>query len=229
MFHRVSVGPETPWSMIAAAARGDDAAQHRFHRLYASTARAFLTRRWRRRVLANDIDDALQDVFLECFRQQGALSRAESGRGEFRGFFLGIVANIAARFERRLSRSRLRAQTDVATSIDVATDATRVSIAFDRAWARSLMQEAGRLHRTRAGDDADARQRIDLLRARIVDGRAIRHIAAEWEVDPDLLHRAYARARREYYACLREVVARHCGPKSIESECQWLLEILGRN
>jgi DNA-directed RNA polymerase specialized sigma24 family protein len=62
----------------------------------------YLAARWRGSHLRPDLDDAVQEVFVECFRQGGALEAAGDGRvPSFRAFLCGVVRNVAHRFESR--------------------------------------------------------------------------------------------------------------------------------
>ena len=69
----------------------------------------------------------------------------------------------------------------------------------------------------------------DQLRLRIGEGMPVRDIARLRDEDPVHVHREYARARREFRAALRDVVASH-HPGSVEgvdAECERLLDLLG--
>jgi hypothetical protein len=91
------------------------------------------------------------------------------------------------------------------------------------------MRQAARLHKERASEgDADYRRRVRLLELRFEEGKPIREIARLWDEDPARLHHAYARAREEFGAALRDVVAYHQpgSPAAVEQECRRLLEIL---
>ncbi|MCA8950063.1 MAG: sigma-70 family RNA polymerase sigma factor, partial [Planctomycetes bacterium] len=76
---------ETHWSLVVRAANGDDGARSTFGRAYLPLVRSFLAGRWQRTMLAGEVDDAVQEVFVDCFRTGGALGRADRDRGEFRG------------------------------------------------------------------------------------------------------------------------------------------------
>jgi RNA polymerase sigma factor (sigma-70 family) len=219
-------GGETCWSLIGRAANGDAAARSTFGRGYLPLVRSFLAARWRGTPLSAEIDDAVQDVFVECFRPSGPLGRAEAGRGDFRGFLYGIVRNVALRIEGRNLRQGEPSPPD---ALDELPDpASGVSKIFDRTWAMSLMREAGELMRERAEDDA-ARLRVELLRLRFGSDQPIREIAERWHMDPDAVHRAYARAREEFRLCLRQVVAFHMvrTEAELDDECKRLFALLG--
>src|SRR5579871_3572583 len=133
----------TCWTMIDAAARGSESDGAEFARRYGPIVRAYLASRWRGSRYLDDLDDAAQEVFLECFRQNGALDRADRHR-DFRPFLYGVVRHVALRLESRRLRLEGRALglSDAPEPVDSGADQSRE---FDRAWARSLMREAARL------------------------------------------------------------------------------------
>ena len=67
--------------------------------------------------------------------------------------------------------------------------------------------------------------RVELLRLRFHEGLPIREIARRWGTAAEVLHHEYARARQEFEAALREVVAFHHpgSPEEVEQECSNLL------
>lgn len=220
----------TCWVAIRGAAAGDAAERDRFVTRYAPVIHAYLRARWGAVARAGDIEDAVQEVFLECFRSGGALERADedAAAGGFRGFLYGVTRNVAARFdERRLRRREVALDTGLAEGSAVASDED-LAAAFDRAWARSVMREAFELQETAADSVAGARRRVELLRRRFEDGQPIREIARAWNEDPDRVHEEYARARREFARALRQVVAFHQPGAQfrIDQECRRLLEVL---
>ena len=103
----------TCWTMIRAAAAGDDEARASFAQRYEGVIRVSLAGRWRGSPLQGSVDDAVQDVFLACFKEHGALERADSGRGRrFGAFLYGVVRNVARRFEERRMRVERQAHGD---------------------------------------------------------------------------------------------------------------------
>ena len=222
---------ETCWTMIEAAAAGEDQARDLFAHAYHDVIRAALSARWRGTPLTGRVEDALQDVFMDCFRARGALNRAdrEHGRG-FRAFLGGIVRNVALRYEERAGRERREeAHSDFEpTQLPNADDA--LSVAFDRAWAKNLLARAvQRMARQAEAQGPEAKVRVRILRMRFADGLPIRDIAARLEQDPAHTHRAFARARDEFKRALTEEVAYHHPDGStpaIERECEHLLTLL---
>ena len=188
--------------MIRDAAGGDSAARERFARVYLPVVKAYLAARWQ--AVRHSVDDAAQDVFVECFRAGGVLEKASpEHNGGFRAFLLGAVRNVARRHE---AHKRL----DAHLPANIPSDDTAPAEAFDRAWARSLLREAARVQEERArsaGPAAD--RRVQLLRLRFHDGLPIRDIAERWGEDAAKLHHEYATARDEFRTALRVVVAFH--------------------
>jgi len=179
--------------------------------------------RWRGVPLRHELDDATQVVFVECFRQGGALDVVSAGRvPSFRAFLYGVIRNVARRFESRFVRA-----TDPLPEI-AAEDATQSRL-FDRTWAQAVMAEAAHLQRTRADERGpEAVRRVELLRLRFEENLPIRAIAERWGVDAAALHHAYALARTEFRAALLEVVAFHQpgSREALEQEAAALLQAL---
>lgn len=223
------VPDDTCWTVLRAAANGDPAARSKFTLLYAATIRGYLASRWRGRYLIADLEDASQEVFVECLKPGGVLQRADSSRGEFRGLLFGVTRNVACRFEKRaLERGRLRPEDSGWLENTIADDAGQAT-EFDRSWARAMVFQAKERHRDLALRDGEAgRRRLELLERRFADDEAIRDIAASWGVPAQDVHNAYRKARIEFYRCLREAVAFHAPPGSdLDAECRNLLAALG--
>jgi RNA polymerase sigma-70 factor (ECF subfamily) len=214
--------------MIRGAAGGRRPARDELARRYLPAVESYLRARWRGTPLLDDVDDAVQEVFLDLFREDGALARADPERGGFRPFLYGVLRIVALRFEERRGRRRA---VQPSTGFDVADeDEPGLSTVFDQAWATLIMREAGDLHARRAREQGgDALRRLDLLRLRFNEDLPIREIARRWKTDPDRLHTAYARARREFRRALGDTVFfHHPGePEEVEAECARLIELFG--
>ena len=212
--------------MIEAAARGSDPEREAFARHYLDVVRSYLMARWGGSSLRQSIDDAVQDVFVECFRHDGPLSRADRSRsGGFRPFLFGVVRNIARRIETR-DFARVKATQSGVDLAAINCDDTQLSHVFDRAWASLLLEDAAMLQAERdAGKGEEAERRVELLCLRFEDGLPIREIAARWGEDPGRLHHQYAQAREEFKRALRDVVREHQGGgrENVEAECARLL------
>jgi RNA polymerase sigma factor (sigma-70 family) len=202
----VTTPDATCWTLIGAAVGGDVAARDEFARLYQPVARTYFAARWHTSPLRSAADDAVQDVFVECFKPSGVLGKANDSPGDgFRPFFHGVLRNVARRHEERQNadrshRGRLQ---------DAAADESSLGKAFDRAWAVSLLREAARVQAELAGDDERKRRRVELLRLRFQEGLPIREIAGRWDADPAKLHHEYATARDEFRSALHRVLTFH--------------------
>jgi RNA polymerase sigma-70 factor (ECF subfamily) len=228
MVHR---GDETTcWSLIQRASAGEDEGRRIFAGRYEPFVRALLAARWRGSPRVVDIDDAVQDVFVECFRSGGVLSRAGEDRvPAFRAFLVGVVRNVARRVESRRGPVPFSDATPADASTlapgGFASAVDPPSRVVEREWARALVGEARDLLEARGGAADDVRRRVALLELRFQEGLPIREIARRWGTDPTRLHREYARARSEFRAALFEVVAAHHPgtPADVERNCEQLL------
>lgn len=225
--------PTTCWTVIRSAAQGGAAPREEFARRYEAPLAAYFGARWRGGPLAQEAGDAVQEVFVECFRGGGALERAQPGGGGFQPYLYGVARNVARRIEERFATRRRAAGTPGETvELDgLPLDEPSLSRAFDRAFAQSLLREAARLQEQRAAAEGErARRRVELLRRRFADDQAIRDVAREWGVEPATLHHEYATARREFLAALQEVVAFH-DPRASAGErlrrCAELARLVG--
>lgn len=187
----------TCWTAIRAAASGSPADRDELGRRYLGIVRAYLGARWRGSELWPDLDEAVQEVFVECFREGGALEAAGAGRvPNFRAFLYGVVRNVARRFESRPARA-------ASLPPEIRVDEPSLSRLFERTWAQAIMIEAARLQQRRAGERGpEALQRVELLRLRFEENLHIRRIAERFGVTAAGLHHAYALARQEFKAAL---------------------------
>lgn len=179
-----------------------------------------------------DLDDAVQDAFVDCFRDDGALGRVDPERNvRFRTFLYGVVRNVALRYEDRIVRRR-EVQPPSAMTDAVPAGDDNLSKVFDRAWARALVQRARERQAEEAATRGEgARRRVELLELRFGEGLPIRDIAKRWNVDAAVLHRQYRRARQEFQAALEAEVAFHSPgtPAEVRRECRSLLDLLGES
>ena len=198
----------TCWTVIEGAAAGHPRKREEFARRYLPVVRAYLGARWREAGLTDCVDDAVQEVFLTCFKAGGALGRVDpERRGGFRAFFYGVVRNIALRVETRGARPK---EQRLPSSFDPPADEEGLSRAFDRAWALALLDEADERYEAAARQKGDAAlRRVELLRRRFQEDLPIREIAQQWNEDPARLHKEYARAREQFRATLVDVVGFH--------------------
>jgi len=219
----------TCWTVIEAAASGSVVDREDFARRYTPVLRAYLAARWRSSACLTELEDAVQEIFVECFKPGGVLVHAQRDRpGGFRAFLYGAARNIARRFESRLAGRQQ--QLPAACNLDQIIDSQdSLSKVFDRAWARSIFREAVRRQEQLAqSSDEAARRRVELLRLRFQENMPIRVIARSWSLDAAKLHHEYAKARQEFKTALVEVVAfHHPGTQQeIDDECANLLAML---
>lgn len=223
-------GDSTCWTVVRDAAEGKTAAREEFVRRYASSVRAYLQARWGDTLYRQEVEDAVQETFLECFRTGGAIDRADRARtDDFRAFLFAITRNVALRVEDRRRRRRDQVPPETVDLEEVAADDDSLSRIFDRAWATTIVRQAADLQEERASTDGDeAQRRVELLRLRFYKGLPIREIARQWGEEPDKLHHQYARARREFKAALLDVVAFHhpSSPSELQEKCAEILALL---
>jgi RNA polymerase sigma-70 factor (ECF subfamily) len=226
----MAIPESTCWTVIEAAAAGTPESREAFARRYGAVVRASLASRWHSSPCLQELDDAVQEIFVECFKQGGVLDRVQRDRpGGFRAFLFGIIRNVAFRFERSRAYARVQ-QGPQGMDLDALQgNEQHLSSVFDKAWAMALLREAASLMEERARQAGGAAaQRVELLRLRFQEGLPIREIASRWQNDPAKLHHEYARARQEFKTILLEVLAfYHPGsPAEVEQECANLVELL---
>ncbi|MBI1853409.1 MAG: sigma-70 family RNA polymerase sigma factor [Planctomycetes bacterium] len=220
----------TCWTVIQGAAAGNSEDREEFAQRYEPVIRAYLGSRWAQSPFLADLDDVVQEVFLECFRSGGVLDTVDPAKpGGFRPFLYGVLRNVALRAEARQAKQANRSP---ATSVDleaIARSETTLSRLFDREWAKVQVRAAGELHEQRARQEGpEALRRIELLRLRFAGEMPIREIAKHWNMDADLLHREQTRARREFKQALIDVVhfQHPAPPEEVLRECEEILALL---
>lgn len=217
----------TRWTLIQRAAAGNSTDRDAFVAIYGPVIGAYLGTRWRGTSLRNQIDDAVQEVLLDCIQEGGALGRADPGHASgFRAFLYGVVRNTA----RTMERAHARTQSDRGGSVNLDEFAAKedsVAQVFDRAWASALLRRAADLQEARARQKGKAAERRHLLLGlRYGNDMPIRDIAKHWQVEPDWLHGQFRQARDEFRSALQDVVKelQGGGPESIAEECRLLLQ-----
>jgi RNA polymerase sigma factor (sigma-70 family) len=220
----------TAWTVVLGAAAGRPEDRETFARRYLPVASAYLAARWHGNALAGEIDDAVQDVFIDCFKDGGALGRVDQTReGGFRSYFAGVIRNVALRHERGQARRPVGVSDSSFNADEIPAESAALSSIFEREWAASILRQARTLQAERAALNGDAaKRRVELLRLRFEEGLPIRDIATRFGEDADRVHHEYAKARDEFREALREVVAfHHPGTKAeIDAECSRLLHAI---
>ena len=219
----------TSWGLIRDAAGGDTLRRDAFVRRYEAAVRAWFLSRWRDGPLTSDVEDAVQEVFVDCFRDGGARGRAQPDRGGgFRAFLFGVAHKVALRHERRVARRR--EQTPSSGAFDaLASSELSSSRAFDRAWAHAVVLRAmARFVATQREKGPRHERRVEILRQRFELDRPIRDIATALGLDAPLVHKEYARARQDFRSALVAEV-RDMRPGEVfdaEAECVRILGLL---
>jgi len=212
----------TCWTLIRGAADGSGAFRAEFVATYGAAVRRVLRMRWGGSARIADVEDASQDVFLECFRAGGVLDRVADGQvASFRKFLFGVVRNVARRHESRpVVQDHLASDLIRNGPLDLDADLGTI---FDREWARLVVRLAR--ERLESGTSPLARKRAELLRLRYEESMPIRDIAAAWKEDPATLHHQFADAKAAFAAVLRAIVAEQVegGTQAVEEELRFLL------
>lgn len=195
------------WQEALAAARGDAAARAVFWLHHVRRIHAWLWLRWRHGTLRSSIDDATQEVYLECFRPGGAFAHFDPARAHHGvlPFLHAVVRNVAQRFERSRRRERAHqidyavehttfADAPLTTSGDATIDRERLAAALDH--LDDGDPEPGGPHSLRT-----------FVRLHFEEGRPVREIARAWQAPPTLVHELRRRACRRLRACLRRIGA----------------------
>ena len=201
--------------MIRGAAAGEPEQRSLFVRSYAPVIRSYLRARWKSSSLLQEVDDAVQEVFLDCFKDGGVLDSADPAR-DFRPYLYGVARNAARRAETRRIRNK---EQPAPSGFDPGQD-QEFSQVFDRAWALAVVQRALR--------SLQSERYVELLRLRFTEDLPIREIAKRWDEDPTKLHREYAKARRAYEDALVDTVLfnRPGNREAALSEARRLLALL---
>ncbi len=222
--------PVTSWSLLKGAAAGSNEARAEFAARYEQPIRRYLERRWAGRPALRNLEDAVQDAFVECFKPSGVLHRIEVDRGTFRALLYGMVRNVARRYEERAAHSFRRAGSEAGAVELMPAETEGLSRRFDRAWARAILSRAARTHEEAAhaaGDEALRRQQV--LRMRHDDGLPIRDIAQLLGVeDVAAVHNDYRRARREFTTHLKDAMRADTGKtgEALDEQLRHLSELI---
>jgi RNA polymerase sigma-70 factor (ECF subfamily) len=207
MIPRMSGARSTCWELIRGAAAGDAACCETFAHEYEAPVRAFFAARWRAAQRAQEVDDAVQQVFLECFKERGALAKADAQHASgFRALLYSVARNVALRFESARAVPGAGVEPDL-----LPADEVTLSRAFDRAFALMVVREAaGRMReKARLLGDPEAWRRVEMLRLHFEQNQKISAIAESWGVEAKILYRHFEKARAEFEGALLETVALH--------------------
>ncbi len=220
----------TCWTLVEHAAAGDGTAREEFGRRYLPVVRAYLHARWGARLSADELEDAVQDVFVAFLEEDGVFEKLAPGREQaFRPLLYAVVRNMALRVEQARLR-KLDAPGPVTFHADTKPNSEEsLSRTFDRAWATAIMREAVDLQEERARiRGAGALRRFEILRLTFDERLKMPEIAARFALEADFLHKELARGKAEFKDALQSIVAAHHrgAPELVERECRELLTML---
>jgi RNA polymerase sigma-70 factor (ECF subfamily) len=221
----------TAWDVIDAAAAGDQSARASFVEHYRPGIRKLLQARWINAADRENLDDAVQDVLVECLKTGGVLDKAEQRpTTDFRSFLKTVVRHVAGRYEYRRNRTRALHSDRTLNEGEHAAQPSTASRKLDRDWARELLRATAAEQARRAQQlGAAARLRVDILRLRFEAGKSMRDIAKVLELDPAYVHHQFAKAKQDFHrALLRVLKTRRPGADDVEleRECRELIGLL---
>lgn len=198
---------DADWQLARAAATGDEEARTQFWNRHVRAVHLWLWFRWRHSSLRGFVDDATQEVFLECFRPGGALAHLEVDKAAHGvvAFLRGVVRNVAHRLERTQQRQLAhRRQLREAMPMQPA-NGDDAAERIDTAWQHGQVAAAlSRLDREEAG--ASPHSLRAFLKAHFEDGLPVHTIAAAWQMKPEHVHELRRRACRRFRDCLLRVM-----------------------
>ena len=198
------------WQAVEDAAAGDASARAEFSRRYRDTVRTWLWFRWSHTPLRSLVDDAVQEVFLECLRPGGALEHLDPTRTPraVPAFLRGVARNVAHRIERVEARN-FDHQRRLAAGAGAPAPARLGSAEqLDRAWACDRVATALDLldREDRRSHDLHAHSLRDFLRLHFEEGLPVHVIAEQWDEQPEHVHEIRRRACRRFRTCLLRVM-----------------------
>ncbi len=224
----MSLSPPALRQLILSAAQGDPESRVLMVSEFEPILSRFFRARWQHTPgLRQDVQEAVQELFVELFRDQGPLQNFDPQRPEgFIPFLLGVARNVGRRIETQRSRRCRFVRPD---SWDrVPGRELECAAELDYRLVYELIQQAWDLHWERAHASGDeAVRRAHILHLRIQHDISIREIAVLWDTDATHLHRQYARARREFRRVVLDL-AREQMPTQLDALGQNLLTLLNR-
>lgn len=217
------MGETTSWTLIGGAASGDATSRGTFARLYGDVVRIELAARMRRAADDADVEDAVQEVMLECLKAGGALERASAKKcTRFRAYLGGITRNVALRYQ-----ERQMLQPDTLDRADTVSDpGPAIAARLDAAWSHAVLGEVMALLVHESATSATARMRLAVLRMRHEEGSSPAEIAAALNITPVRVHYLTAEAKRDFRNALLSVVSQQnpgLTRAEVEAECVALL------
>jgi RNA polymerase sigma factor (sigma-70 family) len=229
----------TRWSVVLLAGQDDKAGADALARLCEQYW--FPLYVWLRRAgnSQHDAEDLVQSFFARLL-ERDLIARADADRGRFRTFLLSALRNFAADEWRREHRDK-RGGAKLALSLEEMdpeekmlpelTEAADAELAFDRAWARTLLDRV--LERLREECDGDGKAgRFDALKSFLIGERGevpFAEAAAGLGISVAAVQSLVHRLRQRYAELLREEIAHTVRrPEEVDKELRWVLTVLAR-
>lgn len=215
--------------MVLGAASGNRSDRETFSCMYEPVIRSYLAARWSLPVDHEEVTEAVQDVFVQCFKQQGALESVDRKRGDaFRPYLFGVTRNVALMIERS-RRRRERALEREWEPDEVAKREATLSQVFDRSWMLMITRRAREVLARRARHDESRALRFRCLSLRYLRGMPPREIASTLRLDVSQVYERLREAREEFREAVLEVMRElhpHATRNELERACQELVEVL---
>ena len=217
----MTVDQLSSWALVGLIGENVPDAAREFAFRYDRFVRRVLTKRWLGTIYRTHFDDAVQDVFVECFKPGGVLAKADSSRGgAFRSLLFRVTCNVAARYERNHNRD-LRLISKELT--DTHGEDSGAFLQITREEVAEVVSEA--LRRMSQHTAVEVRERAQLLIQHSCDGQKIIHLAGGDTETAERLHRQHSKAKREFQTFLSEVIQSHyrAPPEDVETILKELL------
>ncbi len=176
-------------------------------RIYSPVVEAYLRVRWRSK-RGDEIADTVQNVMLDCLRDDGPLTGLGTEQcPSFRAYLFGIT-RIAALREERLER-KLPCPTDpeLLTKVPSAVDDVTVTRAFDVAFGAALVKLALERMLNSAADAETSLLRQRVLKLRYLEGITPAEIALRTGVEVSRVYKQIESARNDFRGAFLSVVA----------------------
>lgn len=195
----------TSWQLVGLAGANGDDARREFALRYECFARRVLAKRWRGTSFAMFFDDAVQEVFVECFKSHGVIEKADPTRNSsFRSLLFQVIIHVASRFEHSGRNHRtLHIGQDLTEFLQVDDQSGYESVTREE--VNELVREA--LRRMANHENDDIRRWATLLDRHACHDETIISMASHDTEVAAKLHREYAKAKKECRATLVDVVA----------------------
>ena len=231
------VFPDTHWSLVLVAARDGEPEAHS---ALASLFRAYwypLFGYLRSRGFAiHEAEDLLQAFFVHVLENQ-TLTRADRLKGSFRGFLIGCLKFFLAD-QAQMAAAQKRGGSTRIVSIDAEAAESRlledttadpggdVEQAFDRRWARLIMEHALRELEEQYRARPEVYQRLKGFLTLTDETRYV-DVAADLGVTEAVVKTTVHRMRRQFRDLLRRSVAMTVSaPHEVDDELRHLIQVL---